>query len=142
VGVQFSCFALLAISRAPGPVSMFCAPRLILCGTRGIRSSFSCFAQLESFSAISRALCPILMFCTPRLVLGVLGAPRLVLGVQGSNFHVLRNQNSFSTVSRAPFAIFKFCGPRPVFGGKEGVVSNLEVLRSQTHFGRYEGRRV
>jgi hypothetical protein len=35
-----------------------------------------------------------------------------------------------------------FCAPRLVFGGIEGVGSRFDFLRSQTHFRRYQGRRV
>jgi hypothetical protein len=35
-----------------------------------------------------------------------------------------------------------FCAPRPVVGGTEGVGSSFHVLRDQTRFRRYRGRRV
>jgi hypothetical protein len=35
-----------------------------------------------------------------------------------------------------------FGAPRLVFGGTEGVRSRFNVLRSRTHFRRYQGRRV
>jgi hypothetical protein len=38
--------------------------------------------------------------------------------------------------------VFMFCAPGLVFGGTEGVVSRIHVLRSRTHFGRYRGRRI
>jgi hypothetical protein len=35
-----------------------------------------------------------------------------------------------------------FCPPELIFGGTEGVGSRFHVLRTQTHFKRYRGRRV
>jgi hypothetical protein len=35
-----------------------------------------------------------------------------------------------------------FCAPGPIFGGAEGVQSLFHVLRAQTHFRRFRGRRV
>jgi hypothetical protein len=35
-----------------------------------------------------------------------------------------------------------FCAPRLIFGGTEGVGSRFHVLRSQSRFRRYRGRRV
>jgi hypothetical protein len=89
--------------------------------------------------------------------------PGLVLGGDegvGSCFHVLRSRNrfrryggfrltfscfahsdSFSTVSRALGRVFMFCSLGNVFGGTDGVKSRFHVLRSQTYFRRYRGRR-
>jgi hypothetical protein len=144
---------------------IFCAPELIFGDTDGVgtrfhvlrswtrfrrycgrRLLFSCFALLESF--------PIFMFCRPELVLeGTEGV--------GSHFHVLRNRthfwryrerrlpfscfalpDSFSAVSRASGPDFMFCAPGLVFGDIEGVGSYFHVLRSQTRFRRYRGRRL
>jgi hypothetical protein len=77
------------------------------------------------------------------------------------NFHVLRSQthfgrsrerrvqfssfvlpDSFWAVPRALGPLYMFCAPGPVLGGIEGVGSSFHVLRSQTHFRRYQGRRV
>jgi hypothetical protein len=38
--------------------------------------------------------------------------------------------------------IFMFCAPGLVFGGTKGVESRFHVLRSQTRFRRFRGRRV
>jgi hypothetical protein len=38
--------------------------------------------------------------------------------------------------------VFMFCTPGLVFGGTVGVGSHFHVLRSRTHFRRYQGRRV
>jgi hypothetical protein len=107
----FSCFALSdsfsAVSRASGPVLMFCAPGLIFGGSEGVGSPFhvlhsrtrfrryrgrpvpfSFFALLESFSAVPRASGPVFMFCAPGLIFGG------TRGV-GSRFHVSRSRTGF-----------------------------------------------
>jgi hypothetical protein len=120
---SFSCF----VPRATGPGFMFCAPRLVLGGTEGVRYSF--------------------MFFSPGLVFG--GTEGI-----GSSFSYFPLPNSFWAVPRAPALIFMFCAPRlifrgtegPVFmfyapglvlGGTEGVGSNFNVLLSLFEFGRY-----
>jgi hypothetical protein len=96
---------------------------------------------------------PDFMVCAPGLDFG---------GTEGacSHFHVLRCQNrlgwyrgrqvlfscfalldSISSEPSAPGPVFMFCAPGLVFGGTEGVGSRFHVLRSQTHYGRYSGRR-
>jgi hypothetical protein len=121
---------------------------------RGRQVPFSCFAFLNSFSAVSWASGPFFMFCAPGLIFG---------GTEGvgSRFHILRSRthfqryrgrwvpfscfarsDSFSAVPRASGPIFMFCAPRLIFDGTEGVGSRTHVLRSQTHFQWYRGRRV
>jgi hypothetical protein len=96
--VSFSCFALpdsfLAVTRALGPVFMFCAPVLVFDDTEGVRShfhvfrlhthfrryrggrvSFSCFASPRSFSVVPRASDPIFLFCALGFVFGSLFTP-------------------------------------------------------------------
>jgi hypothetical protein len=91
--VPFSCFTLLelfsTVSRASGPVFMFCAPGLIFGGTEDVGSHFhvlrsrtrlrryrgrlvpfSCFARPDSFSAVPTASGNVCMFCAPGLVFG------------------------------------------------------------------------
>jgi hypothetical protein len=91
--VPFSGFALpdsfSAVSRASGPVFIFCAPGLVFGGTEGVgsrflvfrsrthfrwyrwrRVPFTCFACPDSFSAVPWDSGPILMFCAPGLVFG------------------------------------------------------------------------
>jgi hypothetical protein len=48
----------------------------------------------------------------------------------------------FLGVPRAAGPFFMFSAPGHVFGGTVGVGSRCHVLRSQTHFRRYRGRRV
>jgi hypothetical protein len=97
---------------------------------------------------------PNFMVCTLELVFDVIEGVR-------SCFHVLRAPilfrryrgrrltfssfaipDSFSLVTRASGPVFKFCAPVLIFGGTEGIVSRFQVLRAQTHFQRYRGRRV
>jgi hypothetical protein len=97
---------------------------------------------------------PDFMFCSSGLVFGT------TEGV-GCRFHRLRSRTRFrqyrgrpfpfscfslpdifSAVLRASDPVFIFYTPRLVFGGTEGVGSRFHVLRSQTHFRRYRGRRV
>jgi hypothetical protein len=94
------------------------------------------------------------MFCAPGLIFGDSE------GV-GSRFYVLRSRTHFRRYRgrRLPFSsfalpnpifavptasvpVFLFCAPRPILGGTDGVGSRFHVLRSKTHFHRYQGRRV
>jgi hypothetical protein len=142
------------------------APGLIFDGTEGVRARFhvlryrgrrvpiSCFALPDSFCVVSRPSGLVFMFCAPGLFLGGNKGDRSV-------FHVLRSRNhfgryrgrrvpfssfahpdSFSTVPRASRLVFMFCAPGLILGGTEGAGSRFRVLRSQTRFGRYRGRRV
>jgi hypothetical protein len=121
---------------------------------RGHQVLFSCCMRPESFSAVPRSSGPVFMFCAPGLVFG---------GTEGvgSRFHSLHAQthfrryrgrrvpfscfvfpDSFSAEPRASDHIFMFCATGLVFGGSEGVGSCFHILRSQTRFRRYRGRRV
>jgi hypothetical protein len=175
--VPFSCFVLpdsfSAVPSASGPILMFSAPGLVSGGNEGVKSRFhvlrsrtcfwryrgrrvlfSCFVLRESFSTVPRASGPVFMFCTRRLVFdGTKGV--------GSLFHALRSQthfrryqvrrvpfsylvrpDSFSAILRTSGPIFMFCAPRIIFDGAEGVGSLFHALCSQTHFRRYQLRRV
>jgi hypothetical protein len=121
---------------------------------RGRRVPFSCFARPTSFSAVPRASGPVCLFWAPRIIFG--GTEGI-----GSRFHVLRARNrfrryrrrrvsfscfaspvSFSAGPRASGRIFMFCAPVLIFSGSEGVGSRFQVLRSRTHFQRYQGRPI
>jgi hypothetical protein len=121
---------------------------------RGRRVLFSSFALPDSFLAVPQPLGLVFMFCAPRLVFGG------IMGV-GTRFPVLRTRtpfrryrgcqvpfssferpDSFSAYPRATGSVFIFCATGLGFGGTEGVESRLHVLRSRTHFLRYEGRQV
>jgi hypothetical protein len=137
--VTFSRFALpdsfSAVLRASGTVLMFCAPRLIFGGTEGVESrfhvlrsrthfrrnrgcrfTFSCFALPESFSTFYR--------------------------VRKIPFSCFAGPESFSAIPRASGPVFMFCATGLAFDGIEGVGSCFHILRAQTRFQLYLGRRV
>jgi hypothetical protein len=130
--VLFSCFALpdsfSAVSRASGPVLMFCAPELFFGCTEGVgspfhvlrsrtrflryrrrRVPFSFFALPDSFSAVLRVSGPVLMFCAPGLIFGCNEGVGSRFNVLCSRcFHVLRSRTRFRRcrVRRVPFSCF------------------------------------
>jgi hypothetical protein len=57
-------------------------------------------------------------------------------------FSYFAHPDSFSAVPRASGPVFMFCAPGLFFGRTECVMSCFPVLRSQTRFRRYRGRRV
>jgi hypothetical protein len=136
--VSFSCFALAesfsAVLSASGPVFMFSAPELALGGTEVVESRFhvlcsrtrfrrcrlrrvpfSCFERPDSFSAVPRVSDPVFIF---------FAYGHVFVGTEGvkSRFHILCPWTRFRRV--------------------ECVGSRFLVLRAQTHFSRYRGRRV
>jgi hypothetical protein len=156
--VQFTCFALpdsfSAVTRASGPVSMFCAPALVFCSTEGVGSHFHVLQARTHFLRYRGRRVPFSCFARPGWCLG------LGRGV-GGDFHFLRSRTrflqyrgrrvpftcfalpeSFSTVTRAWGPIFMFCVPTLIFCGTEDVGSRFHVLRARTYFLRYRGRRV
>jgi hypothetical protein len=121
---------------------------------RGRHVPFQRFALPDSFSAVPRSSVPVFMFCAPKLVFG--GTKDV-----GSRFQVVRSRtrfrpyrgrrvpfscfatsDSFSAIPRALRPVFMLCAPGHVFGGTEYVGSRFHVLRSQTRFRLYRGRRV
>jgi hypothetical protein len=113
---------------------MFCATRPVLGGNkdvgfsfhvlcsrthfgqyRGLQVLFSSFALPDPFGAEPRASSTISYFVVP---------------------------DKFSAVQRASGTVFMFRAPRLILGVTESVRSRFHVLRSQTHFRRYRGRRV
>jgi hypothetical protein len=58
------------------------------------------------------------------------------------SFSCFARQDSFSAVPIASGPVFMFCTPGLVFDGTKGVGSCFHVLRAQTHFQRYRGRRI
>jgi hypothetical protein len=88
------------------------------------RVSFSCFTLPDSFSTVSG---------------------------RRVSFSCFARLDSFLTIPGASGLVFKFCAPRLVFDGSGGVGSRFHVLRipscfhvlrAQTRFQRYRGRRV
>jgi hypothetical protein len=104
-------YSFSAVSRVSSPILIFCTPRLILCDTKGIRSTFHVLCSQTHF--------------------------RRYWGwdVQFSCFARYRGlPNSFWAVPTTPVLIFIFCTPGLVFNDIEGVKSNFYVLRSLTCF--------
>jgi hypothetical protein len=121
---------------------------------RGRQVQFSCFVLPDSFWDVPRASGPIFIFCATRLIFGDTEG-------LGSRFHVLCSRTHFRryrgsrvmflwfslvgllwAIARASGPVFMFCALGLIFSGIEGVGSRFNVLRSRTHFGRYQGRRV
>jgi hypothetical protein len=117
--VPFSCFALSdsfsTVSRASGPVFMFCAPRLIFTGTRESAPVFLVLRARTHFWRYRGRRVPF------------------------SSFAI---SYSFSTVLRASCCVFMSCAPGLIFDVTEGVKSCFHVLRARTRFPRYRGRHV
>jgi hypothetical protein len=115
---------------------MFCAPGLIFGGTEGVGASG-----------------PVCIYCSTGLIFGGTGGlgSRFLIWCARTCFRRYRgrlvpfscfaNPDSLSAVSRASNLIFMFSAPGHVFGGIEGVESLFHVLRSETRFRRYRGRR-
>jgi hypothetical protein len=106
---------IFGVPRASGTIFMFCAPGLIFGDTEGVGSRF---LVLRSWTHFRR-------YRGRR--------------VRFSCFALL---NTFSAVPRVSLLVFLFCAPRLIFGGTRGVASRVLVLRAQTLFRRYRGRRV
>jgi hypothetical protein len=153
--VQYSCFAqsdsFSAIPMPPGPVSMFCAPKLIFISTEGSGFSFLSFMLRDSVWAILRAPSLVFMFSALGLVFGG------TKGV-GSSFQVLRyrthfrryrghrvqfscfmHPNSFWEVPRAPGPVLSSLTR---FQRYRGHPVQFYVLGFHTRFRQYRGRRV
>jgi hypothetical protein len=92
---------------------MFYAPEHIFDGTEGARFSFHVLRSRTHFWRYSR--------------------------VQVSCFAL---SDSFSAAVRASGLVFMFYAPELIFNDIEGAECSFHILRSQTHFRRYRGRRV
>jgi hypothetical protein len=133
--VPFSCFApRLAFYGTEGVGSRFNVlhARTHFLWYRGRRLPFSYFERTDSFSEVPRASGPVFMFCPLGLFFSGIKSVR-------SSFALT---DMFSAVPRATGPVFMFCAPKLVFGGTEGVRSRFHILRSQTRFRRFGGRRV
>jgi hypothetical protein len=117
--VPFSFFALSdsfrAVPRAPDPVFMFCAPRLVFDGSDDLGSRWHILRSRTRFWRYK--------------------------GRRGS-FSCIALPDSFLAVLRASGSLFNFCAPGHVFGGTKGVRYCFHVLCSRTRFGRYRVRQV
>jgi hypothetical protein len=98
-------------------------------------STIFMFSMPDTFSAVRRASGPVFMFCTTRLVFG--GSEGFV-----SRFAYFASLHSFSAVSRASGPVFTFCASELIFSDTEGVGSHFHILRAQTRFRLYRGRRL
>jgi hypothetical protein len=155
--VSFSCFTLpvsfSTVPRASSPVFMFCAPKLIFdeivfVGSyfnvlssltrfrryRGRQVQFSCCVLPESFSTIKRRQFPFSYFALSDSFWRYRG--------HQVSFSCFTLPVSFSTVPRASSPIFLFCSLEHIFDGTVCIRSLFHVLRSRTHFQRYQRRRV
>jgi hypothetical protein len=117
--VPFSCSTLLesfsVVSRSSGLVFMFCAPRLVFGGTKGLGSRFHVLRSRICFRRYRGRRVPFPRFARP---------------------------DSFSAVQRASGPVFMFCAHGLVFGRIKGVRSRFHVLCTWTRFRRYRVRRV
>jgi hypothetical protein len=112
--VSFSCFALpdslSTVSRASGPVFLFCTPELIFGVTEGVGSRFHVLRARNRFRRFQGRRVPFTCFARPNL---------------------------FSAVTTESGPVFMFCAPGLVSGGTEDVGSRFLILRTRSHFGQY-----
>jgi hypothetical protein len=117
--VTFLCFARLdsfsAISRATGPVFLFCAPGLFLNDIEGVDSCFHVLHARTRFRRYRGRRVPFISFVCP---------------------------DSYSTVPTVSGVVFMFCAPGLVSRGTAGVGSCFHVLRFRTRFRWYRGHQV
>jgi hypothetical protein len=99
----------------PAAVFMFCAPGIVSHGAEAVESRFRVLRSQTHFRR----------YCGHRVPFSCYTLP-----------------NSFSAVPRAPAPVFMFYVPGLISHGTEGVGSRFHVLRSETRFRRYGGRRI
>jgi hypothetical protein len=111
--VSFSCFActflISTVTRASGPIFMFCAPGHVFGGIGALGPVFMFLHSRTRFRRFRGRQIPFSYFASPY---------------------------AFSAVARASGLVFMLCAPRLICGGSEGVGSTLHVLRSRTCFRR------
>jgi hypothetical protein len=123
----FSCFALLdsfsAVSRASGPVFMFCAPGPVFGGTDGVGSHFHVLSSQSHTQGVGF---------------------RIYVLRSRTRCRRYRGRRAFFSCFALPdlCPVFMFCAPGLFFGGTEGVGSPFFVFRSRTRCRRYRGRWV
>jgi hypothetical protein len=109
--VPFSCFvspeSFLGVTRATGPVFMFCARGLVFGGTEGVGSRLNVLRSRTHFRRYRGRRVP---------------------------FSCYVHQDAFSVVPRALGIVFLLCAPGHVFVGNEGDGSRYHVLRARPHF--------
>jgi hypothetical protein len=116
--VPFSCFALpdsfSTVARTFGLVGIFCAPKHVFSGNKGMRARFHVLRSRILFGRYRGRRVPFSCFTLP---------------------------DSFSTVPKASGLVFIVYAPGLVSGGTAGVRYRFHVLRSRTRFRRYRRRR-
>jgi hypothetical protein len=117
-----------------GPVFMFCAPGLVFGGTEGVGSRINALRSRTRFRRCRGRRVPFSCFALPDSFSAV--RERWIL------FSCFARPESFSAILGTLCPVFTFCALGLFFGGTEGVGSRFHVLRSQTRFRRYQGRRV
>jgi hypothetical protein len=144
--VPFSCFvhpdSFSTVSRATGPVFMFCAPGLVSGSTEGVTSRIHVWRSRHVFDSTEGV----------RFRFQVFHPQSCFWWYRGHNpFHVLRARthfrlyrgrqlwfscyarpDSFSAVPRASGLVLMFCAPGLIFGGAECVGSRFHVLRPES----------
>jgi hypothetical protein len=114
--VPFSCFmrpnSFSTVSTTSGPVFMFCTPRHIFDGAKGVGSNFRVLRSRTRFRRFRGRPIPFTCFasCT-----------------------------HFRRLQRRPVPFLCFALSNTFFGGSEGVGSRFQVLRSRTRFIGMEG---
>jgi hypothetical protein len=128
--VRFACFTLpnpfAAVQRAPGLVFLFCATG---CSTEGVGSSFH---VLQSQTHFRRFFGRRVQFSYFKLPDSFWAVPR----ASGQGLMVCASEPFFDSTEGARSS-FHVLAPRLILDGTEGDGYNFNVLRSQTHFGRY-----
>jgi hypothetical protein len=126
--VPFSFFAcpdsFSTVTSVPGPVFMFCAPRLVSGGTEGVGSHFHVLRTRTHFRRCRG--CRVLIFHSRTHFLQNRG--------RQLPFSCFACLDSFSMVPRVSGPVFMCCAPRLIFGGTGGVGSRFLVLRFRTRF--------
>jgi hypothetical protein len=120
--LSFSCFestdSFSAVSRASGPVFMFCAPGLVFGGMEGVGSRFHVLRSRTNFQRYRRVSFHVL--CARSYFRRYRGYP-----VPFSYFTL---RDSFSAVPRASGPVFMSYAPGHVFSGAKGVGSFFSCL--------------
>jgi hypothetical protein len=136
--VPFSSFArpdlFSAITRASGPVLMFCAPILIFGGTEGADTHFLILRAQTHFGGSEGVGIRFHVFRARPCFRRYRG--------RRHQFSCIARPDSVSTVPMASCPVFMFCAPGLVFGGTEGGMSRFHVLRARTRFRLYRGRQL
>jgi hypothetical protein len=122
-------YSFSAVSRATGPIFMFCAPRHISGVMEGVGSRFDVLRSLTLFRRFRGRQVPFSYFALSDSFSAVRGHP--------DSISCFAPRDSFSALPRASGLVFMFCASGLIFYCTEGFGSRFIVLRTQTHFRRY-----